>query len=185
MLDDDFEFTADGKRILKDGRRLRTPMVMMDAVQRSLADARRRKRVGRDPEGREAWSEEELEEDAMLHDGRGGPVGHRPGFVVADSARARAVVKEAYRAYDQRLENAYKFVDGEGEASAIGNKCTCRNEMFPEHVGAPGTVRRYKGQIVCVPDALTEERADRRTTDDMATLYADYDAKISEAWRTK
>jgi hypothetical protein len=35
------------------------------------------------------------------------------------------------------------------------------------------------------PVARTDARADRRTTDDMATLYADYDAKISEAWRTK
>jgi hypothetical protein len=77
LNDDDF----DENGVLKDGRSIRVPMMMMDAVQRGVA---------------------------QLHDGRGGPVGHRPGFAVTTDATALDAKEEAYADYHADLVSAWK-----------------------------------------------------------------------------
>ena len=43
-----------------------------------------------------------------LHDGRGGPPGHRPGFVISDTVFNRDERERAYADYEADLVAAYK-----------------------------------------------------------------------------
>ena len=73
LTDDDF----DENGILKDGRSLRVPMMMMDG-------------------------------SARFHDGRGAPVGHRPGFVMTTDAAVRDAKMAAYDEYESEISSAWK-----------------------------------------------------------------------------
>jgi hypothetical protein len=81
----------DDDPILRDGERMRVPMTMVDSWQREMTEHFRRPR-------------------ARLHDGRGNPVGQRPGFVVSDAitSEERQRIHDAYEAYEDELTTAWK-----------------------------------------------------------------------------
>jgi hypothetical protein len=138
-----------------------------------------------------------------IHDGRGGIVGTRPGFVVSDVNRDAR--RQAYLDYERDLANAYKD-QGRPPAGAY---------PFAEHLvgtacsqnGFPGRLQRQGDWLVCVPDRkgfngsngdedepdLEMAQSDRRTVADiqkshaqkMSQLYAERDAELSQQWRSK
>lgn len=81
----------DDDDILRDGKRMRVPMTMIDSRQREMTEHFRRSR-------------------ARLHDGHGNPVGHRPGFVVSDAVTSeeRQRIRDARDAYERDLTTAWK-----------------------------------------------------------------------------
>lgn len=79
--DDNFETTADGRRILKDGGRARVSLMDSDPLQRSVA--------------------------LNLHDGRGNIPGHRPGFAFSD-ASTREAIEKAHADYAAALTTAWQ-----------------------------------------------------------------------------
>lgn len=90
--DDDEPF--DERGILKDGRSARVPMMMRDAMsplQRAVAQHRLA---------------------MQLHDGHGGPVGHKPGYAFSTDASQNDAKEQAYAAYDAELRDAYKHPKG-------------------------------------------------------------------------
>src|SRR5262245_45791037 len=75
----DASAALDARGVLKDGFGVHTPLFMMDAVQKSVADAKRRRVTEFDPMGRKRSTfEEEIEEDAALSDAA--LALHRPGY---------------------------------------------------------------------------------------------------------
>jgi hypothetical protein len=93
--DDDEPF--DERGILKDGRSVRLPMMLRDSniSQHSLA--------------------------MQLHDGRGGTVGHRPGYVFSTDAFLSDAKQRAYAAYEREQAEAYKHAQGwRGRLDASG-----------------------------------------------------------------
>jgi len=182
LYDDDDPFDANG--MLKDGRRVRISMQMRDAA---LRDQRRGRRVKYDPAGRlVSWEEEELDDGMTLHDGRGNPCGHRPGYLVTNDAAARSAKARAYRDYESDLTNAWRNPTGDAEGydpEDIGESCTVKNEDYPTDFGSPGTIRRVGSRILCVPNrrrAGPDPASDRRAVDD---AYRQYDDEIRNAWR--
>jgi hypothetical protein len=203
--DDDSEFEVirgiDGRpvRVLKDGGRVRISMAMRDSMLREDRRSSGRKRKY-DPQGREQGSEEWEEEtdDAMLlHDGRGGRPGHRPGFAITSDAAVRSAKLRAYRDYDADLTSAWRHptADGEGyDPEDIGEPCTCKGEDFPADFGSPGTIRRVGSRIICVPNkrrSAPDPASDHRSVADMIKshqarmrdVYARYDHIASNSWR--
>jgi hypothetical protein len=118
--------------------------------------------------------------DLPLHDGRGNRCGHRPGFLIANDATARDARLRAYHDYTRDLENAYKnpptgFGSKGPRGQQEGDICTIN--------GAPGHLEMRGGALVCVPDRRSDQldpASDRRS---VADAYAEYDAKLREAWR--
>jgi hypothetical protein len=82
---DDEDDAFDENGVLKDGHRVRVPLMMMDGMQRDVRD------------------------HVRIHDGHGNRdiVGHRPGFLVSD-ARANDARAETYDAYNRELVNAWR-----------------------------------------------------------------------------
>ena len=123
------------KKILRDmrtGASLRVPMTMLDhdpdlnGLQRAVA-----RNVHRN-----------------LHDGRGNPVGHRPGFIVDDRI-STADRQRAYDEYSYDLENAWRNPSGAGQHGQIG--------QMPGDSCTVGVVARGEtGELVC----RISERAD-------------------------
>jgi hypothetical protein len=198
-IDDDFEIVRgiDGRpvRVLKDGGRMRVSMQMRDSALRE--DRRRRKGTRRDPQGREEGSWEEETDDAMpLHDGRGNPCGHRPGFLISNDAAARNAKLKAQQDYTRDLENAWRNPptrdvspstenprrDAEGYAeSDIGTACTCKGDDYPADFGSPGTVRRVGSRIICVPNDRRSAQPDPAS--DRAAAYAEYESWLRDSWK--
>jgi hypothetical protein len=93
--DDDTNFETiigpDGHpvRILRDGGRIRVGLMMADAARRG---------------------------SAVLHDGYGRAVGHRPGFVLTDDSQR--IRNEAYAASVRELANAWHASPGDTAPSA-------------------------------------------------------------------
>jgi hypothetical protein len=88
-FDDDF----DENGVLKDGRRMRVPMMMMDSDDR-----------------------------VRVTDMFGGQSGlGRPGFRLLNDDAARALRDQAYAAYDQHLTDAWRTpaIDAAGEGAAV------------------------------------------------------------------
>jgi hypothetical protein len=80
--------------ILKDGYAVSVPLMMRDGLtplQRSVAEHSLAMR---------------------LHDGHGGAVGHKPGFVYSTDASLNDAREAAYRAYDAEQRDAYKHLQG-------------------------------------------------------------------------
>jgi hypothetical protein len=110
--DDDQNFETiighDGNptQVLREGRSYRVSMMMHDAnsVQRAIAAAR-----------------------AQLHDGFGGPVGGKPGFVVSDAGQATR--DQAYRQMCDELRNAWRQTVGNAAPSAT----VTRSDTAPRH----------------------------------------------------
>jgi hypothetical protein len=91
---DDEDDPFDERGVLKDGRRLRVPMSAMDGVQRAIAaDLARRVRL-------------------RFADGSSDPVGHRPGFIIAED-NGRAVIDAAYRESVRELQLAWRKPGGD------------------------------------------------------------------------
>lgn len=153
--DDDFETVIiDGQsvKVLKDGHSFRVPMTMADA---------------RSP-------------SPHLHDGRGGPVGHRPGFAFTIDSAISDAKRRLYDEYDAEISQAYTSPPtGFGSREFIGQRegdlCTIN--------GAQGRLRRGPdGQLVCVPD---QRKNDCTAADARETAYSAYEADITNAWRGK
>jgi len=146
MSDDYEDFDEHG--VLKDRRSLRVPMRLMDS------------RADRD----------------IIHDGRGNTdtVGHRPGYLVADTADVEtplamadleAELAVAYRRDAAPPANSYPLSAGVGSACSIN--------------GAPGELVRQGDWLVCKP-----VRQDARSArDERPAAYDAYDAELVNAWR--
>jgi hypothetical protein len=162
--DVDEDEALDERGILKDGYAVSTSMFAMDAVQRSVAHAR-------------------------VTDGSGDPSGlHRPGPRVIADAAMRDAKQAAYDEYRRDIENAWRG-DAKETWGEVGDQCTVREGGRDE--GSPGHLRRVGNRLVCVPDKPTRRASDGLTLDaleaqhrqNMADVYAAYDARIREMWR--
>jgi hypothetical protein len=166
-IDDAF----DENGLLKDGHVFRVRMSMKDAMK--MRDNR-----------------------PVLHDGRGGVPGHRPGFVMTDNSAAKRRLDDAYRDYERDLVSAYKTQDqdnppiGEGSkgprGQQVGDPCTIN--------GWPGHLKMVNGKMTCIPDRQSfngsnddddddPERAQSDRAKRKADAYAQYDAALTNAWR--
>jgi hypothetical protein len=154
--DDDFE-----NGVLKDGHSFRVPFRMCDSLQRSVAQHF----SGRNsPPMRDA---------TRLHDGHGGRVGHKPGFIVSDAV-ADDACRKAYRDYSDALTNAWRHDAAPPGAyplsSGEGTACTIN--------GALGTLVREGRWLVCKPS-----QQDASTLDARDKAYTDYENELTNAWR--
>ena len=70
---------------VRDGKSVRVPVVLMDAVQRAVAT-----------------------DGLRLHDGTGNPAGHKRGYVFGGNAEQRQRVAEAYDERTARIQNAWR-----------------------------------------------------------------------------
>jgi hypothetical protein len=146
--DDDF----DERGILKDRRRVRVPLHMMDSMQRDIGSHFQRMR-----------------DEHCLHDGQGGKVGHRPGYVFTDDMRANDAKAEAYSLADAETEHAWK-----GGAQA-GDSCRIN--------GKPGVIVRsaQTGELFCQPVARTDAQATRNAVEESYRLY---EQEIQQRWQS-
>lgn len=149
----DIVVMPDGRKVevLKDHQTMRVPMRMADAAPRTLD----------------------------LHDGRGNPVGNRPGYIVATDRTIYQDKQRAYDEYDAEMAEAYKnSPTGAGSREFVGQREGDIN-------GAPGHLRRDKtGQLVCRPDRRQDAAAnalDARGIKDAA--YQEYDQWVTNAWQ--
>lgn len=169
--DDDADLfeVIDGKKVLRDGARWKVPLRMHDALQRDVA-------------------RHNSPQAARLHDGRGGPVGRKAGFLVNDAV-ADEDCRQAYADYDNWLRNEYRkppTIDAGGEfiGQRVGDLCTIN--------GYPGRLVSddETGELVCMADYPSGSH-DTRTLDEvardhklrMAEEYAAADLALSNAWR--
>jgi hypothetical protein len=76
----------DGLGVVVDGDYLSVPMQFMDDVQRAVAASH----------------------GMALHDGRGGPAGHRPGYCFDTDTDARQRADDAYEQRNKHLNNAWR-----------------------------------------------------------------------------
>ncbi len=149
----------DERGVLRDGRTAITSVMLRDSADNS-------------------WRKEM---DRRFHDGHGGSVGHRPGFVVGRSVNNDAR-ERAYATYDAEIGRAWANAPvGAGDrgqrGAQEGDQCTID--------GAPGHMRMVPNVgLQCVADRSTD-RADGRVVDARQQAYLDYDKSVSEAWRTR
>ena len=92
----------------------------------------------------------------MIHDGNGGPVGQRPGFLINDDERAAQAVAAAYAEYDEVLSNRWRL--GPGQRSS---------QAGPQAFGAE------------------PQRSFANPRDAVADAYRQYDADISTRWQSQ
>jgi hypothetical protein len=130
-----------------------------------------------------------------LHDGRGGLVGHRPGFVVAtDAASLNDAKAKAYDEVEARMTSAWRNpLTGSGSQTPVGAQpgdlCTCRGVEYPNDFGAPGHLQERDGRLVCVPDQprSASPPASRPTAGDAAAIkdaaYRSWEDEKCSAWR--
>jgi hypothetical protein len=112
-----------------------------------------------------------------LHDGRGGQVGCRPGFLVSDVGHEAKA--EALWEYENWLTNRWR--DQRPRDQQEGQSCTTSG-------GDPGTLQWRDGDLVCVadddePDAASDSVKDHKQK--MAQLYSNYDRELANAWRRR
>jgi hypothetical protein len=90
----------DDDEVVRDGQTVRVPHMFMDQeMQRMLAD-----KYGL--------------HDGMVHDGRGGPAGHRPGFVFSNDETLRNAADAAYAERRQRLSGPVRKPTSLADAQA-------------------------------------------------------------------
>lgn len=114
----------------------------------------------------------------MLHDGRGGTPGHRPGFVMIDSVEARDQKDVARVLWLDELTNAWRkgpTSDASGPEGPEGAVCTVRNGDYPLDFGSPGHIKNG----ICVPDRVSAP------TDSMsvADVHAERDEWLRNQWK--
>jgi hypothetical protein len=169
---DDDDDAFDERGLLRDGRKYRVRMSMRDAM------------LARDQQ-----------RPPVLHDGRGGPVGRRPGFIMSRTPVGDAR-QQAYLDYERDLVNAHRRDQnpptGAGSVDPIGAQegdlCTVRNAEFPDDQGAPGHMRMLKGRLVCVPDRQRQQARSslpdlERAQSGREAAYRTYDEQIRDAWK--
>ena len=193
------EDALDDRGTLRDGRRVRLPMMLRDGY-------------GGAPDHRPsyAYTRSNFRPRARVHDGAGGKVGHRPGFVYDRDVYARDATVVEYDRYDQALVDAWKGNDREGYsacsegAKATGDAMTVDEAYSDEDGGDDGddnadeTVARATTHSESGwPSERTYRQArrrretDHRTVDQMirdhetsmAAIYTAYDRELSETWR--
>jgi hypothetical protein len=145
----------DERGILKDGHRVRVSLMDAETARRPL-----------------------------LHDGRGGTPGRRPGFALTRDDSGRDALEKAYADYETHLCDAYKTKthDDEGYApSSEGCACMVQSDLYPDDFGSEGTVCEVDGVLVCKPNNQVSAD-DRALTVDKA--YEAYDANLKDAWRS-
>jgi hypothetical protein len=98
--DDRYRDAVDERGLLRDGKAIRVGLMMADAARAS---------------------------NVHLHDGYGGPVGGKPGFVVCDAGQATR--DEAYRQMCDELRNAWRQPTGNAAPSAT----VTRSDTAPRH----------------------------------------------------
>ncbi len=162
--DDDDEHT------LRDGERVRLPMMLRDSIEHERSQRR-----------------------PLLHDGRGGGLGHRPGYAFNRDAYAKDALAVEYAHYEENLQNAWKHgnrdrivADAEGysEGSA-GSSCTVQNEYFPDDFGSPGTIQHVDGVgLICVPDGKAAVSTGNSSMSATEREYRLYDERQKNAWRS-
>jgi hypothetical protein len=119
----------------------------------------------------------------LLHDGRGGTPGRRPGFVFSRDAAGRGALEKAYSDYETHLCDAWKTKTHDAEEYAPGSEgcaCTVSGDLYPDDFGSEGTVCEIDGVMVCVPN-------DKVSADDRAATrdrqYQIYDSELQNQWR--
>ena len=154
--DDDDNPALDENGLLRDGHSVRVSL--MDAM--SVRDQR-----------------------PLLHDGKGGVPGRRPGFAFNRDAYAKDELEVAYCEYEERLCDAWRHADAEGfQPGSEGCVCTTQNEFYPEDFGSLGHVKYVNGKgLICVPDTKSSSAADHATT--MDAIYELYDEDLRNQWR--
>ena len=77
------------------------------------------------------------EQRPLLHDGHGNPVGHRPGFLIADTALNRDEREQAYSDYERDLTAAYKTDARNGRLTRVPDTrdATTMEEIFAKYLG--------------------------------------------------
>jgi hypothetical protein len=172
--DDDFEI-INGKRVLKDQRRLRV----------SLFDAQR---LREDP-----WR-------SPIHDGRSGQpnmVGHRPGFLLGDSNRRAR--EQAYQDYENWATNRWRDQDDPPNGSVVGQAplgaypySAAKEGSSCTIDGRPGVLVRAtenSNWLVCKPikqnlsGSSDPERAQSDAANAKEAAYRAYDTALANAWR--
>jgi hypothetical protein len=156
--DDDDEsnvrYHGDGRGPLRDGERLRTPLHLMDGVQREVA--RHAARIT----------------DAM---GESGPALRRPGYRISDAFQRDWSV---YDAYDEAVSCLWENNPPTGDGSSgprgaqPGDSCTLD--------GKRGHLRMIDGELKCVVDASGNDSA---MSDEREAAYAAKDEYYRNAWR--
>jgi hypothetical protein len=186
--DDNFEtiIGRDGKRvrILKDGRSVHVRF-------RDAQAARGQAYLPRD--GRQPLT------DQQRRDLRG----CQPGFRTLDSAQLRErqqIARDARAIAEQEMCEAWKHPplglgrlrDDNGFGGFVGaregDQCTVRGQEYPDSFGAPGTLQRIGGKLVCVPldadrDDTDSAFADNQLSDATERAYAAYNREIQQRWR--
>jgi hypothetical protein len=182
-------YTDDGDdNVLKDGQRVRVPMVAMDSTQRQV-----REHFGKVMDGFGRSNSELL---------------HRPGQRFSEDSFAIDEKIKAYADYEADLTTAWRGgnppIKDAGENlrgyPREGDQCTVRGPEYPDQQGAPGHIQGG----VCVPDAdyedarrrkrqyrdpegreegSEEETKDSRSTRDREEAYREYEAELVNAWR--
>jgi len=144
---------TDDPHVLRDGEKMRVPMMLADGVDRAPNDR------------------------SIIFDAyQPGPV--RPRDVSLFDAKERAY---AERAHDD--ENAWRTPPPNATgtlpyAAQVGDVCTCREG--PDD-GAPGRLQVINGRRVCVPDRGRSDALP--AIDARAEAYRAYDAEATNAWR--
>jgi hypothetical protein len=143
----------DENDILRDGQRLRVPMMMRDhltPLQRAV-----------------------LDHNTVVVDDCGDTALNRPGYRFI-RGMDRTAVHEAFDQYCRDTAEAWQGRDADTGryplSAGEGSACTIN--------GAPGTLQRESDYLVCRPTAATPGDADPR-----AAAYRDYCDRLTNAWR--
>jgi hypothetical protein len=129
--DNDFQM-VNGRPVLKDGARFHVPLKMLDSVQRQI---------------RQHFT------SGLLHDGLGGPVGFRPGFVILDDTALHDAREQARARYIEETTSASNAQPtGFGSREPVG----AREGDLSTINGEPGHLKSIDGKLTCVPDGQNE-----------------------------
>jgi hypothetical protein len=139
--DGNVRYHGDGRGPLRDGQRLRTPLHLMDAIQRDVA--RHAARIT----------------DAM---GDSGLALRKPGFRVSDAFQRDLSIYDQYDEQVSRLwENPPRVVGSSGpRGEREGDSCSVN--------GSRGHLRMIDGELLCVPD---RSHQDAMTMDEVYRAY--------------
>lgn len=165
--DDENPFDQNG--ILKDRRSVRVKMTARDGLTQQNAIAR---------------------DGLQLHDGRGSRAFNKPGLGLKTTLLA-TLPNNLCNEYRDDLENAWRHQPtGAGSRGVLGAQegdvCTVRGPEFPLDFGSPGHYRTQNGSLVCTPDQPRSRSSPRRTDalqQNMASIYAQADEELCNAWR--
>jgi hypothetical protein len=161
LATNDYGEDFDENGTLRDGRRYRVPVSLIDGVPRTA-------------DGRQVASHR---------------AGWRLAGSLATDGKMEERAR-IYREYDAALESEYTGFGSapstQLRSSQPGDLCTVRGPEYPWAFGSAGHLDK---NLVCVPDADPRRRADARPKDskDVKALrdaeYARYENEISQAWK--